>query len=259
MAADQTYLRRMGAARRIGRGLLALLFLGAGIALSLTVLVIAAVNIAPLRHALLDFGLRNIESEEMQIAIGDISGDWPRRLVIEDLRLGDAQGEWLTLARLELDWRPLALWRGEVHVERFASEELFLLRVPEGGAEEAATDTGFSLPLLPVDIAIDRFELAGTHLGEALAGETVTFDASGAAALGRSHNALTLDAARTATRPVWFDGWRETPVYWRDHLPLPARIVGPAIVEQMDTTTLVPPGVAVRVDDLYNLILELPK
>lgn len=200
MAADQTYLRRMGAARRIGRGILALLFLGAGIALSLTVLVIAALNIAPLRHALLDFGLRNIESEETQIAIGDISGDWPRRLVIEDLRLGDAQGEWLTLARLELDWRPLALWRGEMHVERLASESLTMLRVPEGGAEAAESDASFSLPLLPVDIAIDRFELAGTHLGEALAGETVTFDASGAAALGRSHNALTLDAARTDSR-----------------------------------------------------------
>jgi N-methylhydantoinase A len=27
----------------------------------------------------------------------------------------------------------------------------------------------------------------------------------------------TADAA--ATRRVWFDGWHETPVYWRDHLP----------------------------------------
>lgn len=200
MASDQTYLRRMGAARRIGRGFLALLFLGAGIALSLTVLVIAAINIGPLRHALLDFGLRSIESEEMQIAIGDISGDWPRRLIIEDLRLSDAQGEWLTLARLELDWRPLALWRGEGHVERLSSEGLTVLRVPDGGAEEAEADAGFSLPVLPVDIAIDRFELAGTHLGEALAGEAVTFDASGTAALGRSRNALTLDAARTDGR-----------------------------------------------------------
>lgn len=216
MAADQTYLRHKGAARRIGRGFLALLFLGAGIVLSLTVLVIAAVNVAPLRHALLEFGLRNIESDEMQIAIGDISGDWPRRLVIEDLRLGDAQGEWLTLARLELDWRPLALWGGEVHVERLASEGLTVLRVPEGGAEEAATDTGFSLPLLPIDIAIDRFELAGTHIGEELAGEAVTFDASGTAVLGRSRNAMTLDAART-------DGRRGVAAIALDHRTGPER------------------------------------
>ena len=32
---------------------------------------------------------------------------------------------------------------------------------------------------------------------------------------------------------------------------------GPAIVEQMDTTTLVPPGVTATVDKIDNLILEL--
>ena len=43
--------------------------------------------------------------------------------------------------------------------------------------------------------------------------------------------------AQTATRPVWFaGGWRDTPVYWRDHLPPDAAFTGPAIVEQMDTT-----------------------
>jgi N-methylhydantoinase A len=28
------------------------------------------------------------------------------------------------------------------------------------------------------------------------------------------------DAEPTDTRKVWFDGWHDTPVYWRDHLPL---------------------------------------
>lgn len=67
----------------------------------------------------------------------------------------------------------------------------------------------------------------------------------------------TLDAARTATRPVWFDGWRETPVYWRDHLPLSARIVGPAIVEQMDTTIVIEPGDDAVQDRDGNIIITL--
>jgi N-methylhydantoinase A len=45
-----------------------------------------------------------------------------------------------------------------------------------------------------------------------------------------------------ASRPVWFGGWVETPVYWRDHLPLDLNLTGPAIIEQMDTTTIVEPG-----------------
>ena len=36
-------------------------------------------------------------------------------------------------------------------------------------------------------------------------------------------------------RPVWFDGgWRDTPIYRREHLPARARFDGPAIVEQLD-------------------------
>ncbi len=50
-------------------------------------------------------------------------------------------------------------------------------------------------------------------------------------------------AGPTGTRPVTFDGnTHDTPVYWRDHLPLDATIHGPAIIEQMDTTILIPPG-----------------
>jgi N-methylhydantoinase A len=60
------------------------------------------------------------------------------------------------------------------------------------------------------------------------------------------------------TRPVWFNGWLETPVYWRDHLPLNLHLNGPAIIEQMDTTTLVHPGCTVTSDPDGNLIIEVP-
>ncbi|WP_050524496.1 hydantoinase/oxoprolinase family protein [Pseudorhodobacter wandonensis] len=60
------------------------------------------------------------------------------------------------------------------------------------------------------------------------------------------------------TRPVWFNGWLETPVYWRDHLPLNLHLNGPAVIEQMDTTTLVHPGCTVTSDPDGNLIIEVP-
>ena len=51
-------------------------------------------------------------------------------------------------------------------------------------------------------------------------------------------------------RRVWFpgDGYVPTLVYDRERLPAEARITGPAIVEQMDTTTLVPPRASVHAD-----------
>ncbi|MFP5479040.1 MAG: hydantoinase/oxoprolinase family protein [Alphaproteobacteria bacterium] len=60
-----------------------------------------------------------------------------------------------------------------------------------------------------------------------------------------------------STRRVWFDGWHDTPVYWRDHLPVKIDLQGPAIIEQMDTTIVVDPGALVTQDADGNLIVEV--
>jgi N-methylhydantoinase A len=69
---------------------------------------------------------------------------------------------------------------------------------------------------------------------------------------GRKHTAEASD-----TRKVWFDGWHDTPVYWRDHLPLELDLQGPAIIEQMDTTIVIDPGARVTSDADGNLIVEV--
>ena len=60
------------------------------------------------------------------------------------------------------------------------------------------------------------------------------------------------------TRRVWFGAWVETPVYWRDHLPLSLDLSGPAIIEQMDTTIVIDPDCRVTSDPDGNLIIEVP-
>ena len=66
-----------------------------------------------------------------------------------------------------------------------------------------------------------------------------------------------LDKARSGSRPVWFDGgWRDTGVWARLDLPANAKIAGPAILEQPDATTVIEPGLAGRIDQLGNLIVE---
>ena len=65
--------------------------------------------------------------------------------------------------------------------------------------------------------------------------------------------------ARKGTRPVWFGTAGEfvaTPVYDRSRLAAEHRFDGPAIVEEMDSTTLVLPGYAVTVDRFANLLIS---
>ncbi len=70
--------------------------------------------------------------------------------------------------------------------------------------------------------------------------------------------APTLRKARLEIRPVWYDGtWHDTPVYARDSLPLDAVIKGPAIIEQMDATTVLEPGDRATSDADGNLIVEV--
>ena len=62
-------------------------------------------------------------------------------------------------------------------------------------------------------------------------------------------------------REVWFPetgGFVDTPVYDRDRLKSGNVFSGPAIVEQMDATTVLLPGMTARVEPYLNLILETP-
>lgn len=66
-----------------------------------------------------------------------------------------------------------------------------------------------------------------------------------------------VEKARKGWRRVYFGGWVDTPVYWRDHLPLDAMLTGPAIIEQLDTTIVVEPGDRVTSDADGNLIIQI--
>jgi N-methylhydantoinase A len=89
--------------------------------------------------------------------------------------------------------------------------------------------------------------------------------------------ATTPTSAPIGTRRVWFDTadvstdrrrgglggaegapqsdrhWHDTPIYRRENLSIGTTLDGPAIVEQLDTTTVIEPGDRARVDALGNL------
>jgi N-methylhydantoinase A len=58
-------------------------------------------------------------------------------------------------------------------------------------------------------------------------------------------------------RPVWFGGrFIETPIYRRDNLPTGSHFRGPAIFEEMGSTTVLQPHWTARIDDIGTLILQ---
>ena len=54
-----------------------------------------------------------------------------------------------------------------------------------------------------------------------------------------------------------FGEWTETPIYRREDLHPGTELEGPLIVEQADTTTVVEPGMAMRVDAAENLVVTV--
>jgi N-methylhydantoinase A len=69
--------------------------------------------------------------------------------------------------------------------------------------------------------------------------------------------ATTEPATPRTTRPLWLDGRRtHARVYEREGLGRGMRLAGPAIVEQPDTTVLIPEGHVAEVDRFGNLLLR---
>jgi N-methylhydantoinase A len=75
-----------------------------------------------------------------------------------------------------------------------------------------------------------------------------------------SHKANGAKLSAGGTREVHFDeveGGVETPIYSHEELPAGATIEGPAIIEQLDSTTVVPPGVRAEVDEWLNVRIHV--
>jgi len=79
-----------------------------------------------------------------------------------------------------------------------------------------------------------------------------------AALLDPAKRAADVAAAEIGRRRVFADGaWHVAAIFDRDRLPVGGRIVGPAVVQQIDATTVIEPGAAAEVDAIGNLIVTV--
>ncbi len=104
---------------------------------------------------------------------------------------------------------------------------------------------GYANPAEQVEIV--NWRLSGIGAGPRL--DLPRYDARGS-----------LDAALKGRRPAYFPekgGYVETPVYDRYRLSPGADLCGPAIVEERESTTVLPPGCGGPVDAFGSLLVEL--
>jgi len=70
---------------------------------------------------------------------------------------------------------------------------------------------------------------------------------------------LPLSGALRETRKARFNGvTHDCPVYQRERLDVGITFAGPAIVDQLDATTVIPPGQTARVDEYKNILISSP-
>jgi N-methylhydantoinase A len=139
-----------------------------------------------------------------------------------------------------------------------AQSRMALMRY-RGQGSEIAVDWGDTRRAEEAEAAFAAAHetLYGFRLGAPI--ELVTLRVEGAGRIPRPHpGSLPLGAGvqPVARRQVHFAaGSREVPIYQRDGFGAGDRLAGPALVTQLDTTTLVPPGWALDVHTSGALLL----
>ena len=146
----------------------------------------------------------------------------------------------------------------EIDVRYFGQSEGFTVSVPSGELDEEVLGTitggfleqqqrefGYVMPEDFATIELVTARVSGVGTVEKVELEQV---APGNGAGG----------AHVSTRDVYFEGASvETAIYGREQLGAGDSFEGPAIVEQTDSTTVVPPDTHVRVDEYGNLVIDL--
>ena len=119
----------------------------------------------------------NLSGAGRQVVITGFQGALSSKAQIAELTIADDAGVWLTLREVVLDWNRAALLSGNVSVNELSAAEIIVARLPTAESTSPQPEAGsFSLPDLPVSIAIgrvaaERIELDASVLGQPVEGK----------------------------------------------------------------------------------------
>lgn len=119
--------------------------------------------------------------DEQRLGLGRIEGNLFGAFSIDEIILGDRDGDWLLIRALAVSWSPAALLRGELDVLSLTAERLQVRRAPVTPAPAEDTDDAPLDVSLPIGISLDRFEVAAVDLEPAVLGERIELAVQGSA------------------------------------------------------------------------------
>ena len=129
------------------------------------------------------------------LSISGLSGRFPDAVRIERVAVHDQDGAWLTADRLQLDWSPLRLLRGELAVQTVAAERVIVARTAQTGSHSSGVSGA-----LPLSVAIDDLRIDRLDLDPRLAGASASVSVTGKLHL------VSVDRATVALQIATLDG-----------------------------------------------------
>jgi translocation and assembly module TamB len=115
-----------------------------------------------------------------QVRLSGIEGRFPEAPRIGRIEVSDAQGTWLTIEALSLDWSPRRLLAREVAVAELSAARVAVTREPAGASQSTGSGGGFALP---VRIVLGRLHVGRLELGAPVLGQAAVFALDGMARL----------------------------------------------------------------------------
>ncbi len=182
-------------------------------------------------------------SRTVERNLEDLEPDYVARILREQLGQGEAQikASEASPERVVAHHFMDMAYLGQIHAMRVPINPSWPRAKFAAAFEEAyRVEFGNTLPGIPVMVINLRTTVEGVR---ARARRTT---ANGKAAGSPEPRSM---------RKAHFGSWMETPVYDRSRCAAGHAFSGPAIIEQKDTTTVVQPGMTVRVDRFHNLIV----
>ena len=125
-----------------------------------------------------------LSSKAQRFEIDGLDGRVPDRLKVAQITVSDTAGRWLSAQDVSLEWRPLRLLGGLLHIEQLTATDLTVARLPasdpasskDGSARLAVPQLPFALrvDLLGVDAINLQPPVIGTQAGLRLTGSLST-------------------------------------------------------------------------------------
>ncbi len=118
-----------------------------------------------------------------QVVIAGLGGRFPDALRLAHAEVHDAQGAWLLLDNVALDWSPLALLHKEARVDLLTAGRVRVPRLPvsqPAPAGQPASSQPFSLP---VRVSVQSIRIARAEIGAPVAGTAAVLALDGRAHL----------------------------------------------------------------------------